>query len=81
MSDLRETKTCATANAGSSASFGAWPPLRTSSCQIARGTSTVTPQPSPSPSTLPARCSIFWSASNAFVITSCVARPSRRIAA
>ena len=40
MSALRETKMCATANAGSSASFGAWPPLRTSSCQIARGMST-----------------------------------------
>ena len=67
-----ETKTWATANAGSSASFGAWPPLRTSSCQIARGMSTITPQPSPSPSTLPARWSIFCSATKPFSITSWV---------
>ena len=33
--------------------------------QIARGMSISTPQPSPSPSTLPARCSIFCSASKA----------------
>ena len=58
-SAARDTNMCATANAGSSASRGAWPPWRTSSCQIRRGMSIITPQPSPSPSTLPARCSIF----------------------
>ncbi len=52
--------TWATANAGSSASAGLWPPERTSSAQILRGMSTRMPQPSPSPSTLPARWSIFW---------------------
>ena len=56
----RSKKTCATANASSSASAGLWPPARTSSDQILRGMSTRTPQPSPSPSTFPARCSIFW---------------------
>ena len=52
--------TWATANVGSSASAGLWPPERTSSAQILRGMSTRMPQPSPSPSTFPARWSIFW---------------------
>jgi hypothetical protein len=48
----------------------AWPPWRISSAQIFRGMSIRRPQPSPSPSTLPARCSIFSSATSAASIGS-----------
>ena len=51
--------TSAGATVTSRVSAGSWPPTRTSSAQIFRGRSSITPQPSPSPSTLPARWSIF----------------------
>ena len=63
---------CPTAKRASSASLEAWPPWRISSAQILRGMSISRPQPSPSPSTLPARCSIFSSATSAASIASCV---------